>query len=1051
MNNNLEQLGISLVMQGNAEFAKGARDYGKQVSEMNKNTADYGKTADKSKSSSDKAAAGFKAAGKGAEEGAKGIGILGAAIEFALSPITLIITAVTAAGAAIGKLGLRGAEVRGVETAFANLISPILKSGETIQSFVDNLRQAAGDTISQVDLLRSTNLALAGTSGALRETFARALPQFLEIARVQAAATGESVQFLFDSLVRGVKRGSPLIIDNTGLVLDLTAANQALADQLGITVDQMTEEQKTIALINATVAAGGEAIEAAGGIQVTAATRLATIQSLITNTIDNIAKGVEPLVNSFLGFITPVFSAIEQASRNFGTYVQIATGVIDHFTGSVQNAFGYALKIIDSGSKGIETSFVGRIAAGASQLFGIVSDSVSSTIEFLAGAIPNFARGGAMLIAALGNSYLAAANQFIFPVVVQIATFIADFLTGFSPAKRGPLSRIDEGAAGLAQSWAGSFAGVFVPSAQETAAEVDAALGDIGKFGINRVEKRLSALDMAIRPFQERLALAKAQFEALQEPAKAALDIIDKQLEKAVQGLATGDERSAELVRNLNLQRAAWEQRLSMQDEQLDKAKLNLAIMQAQQAQERTLLNIQKERLGKTEAITKTTKDAVKAEKVAADKAPTGGKAEKPETPAAAGGMDINQKAVDDFLGKDDKGAAVNQALLGLDSTLAGIGDFAGQLGTDFMAGLNAGGELDTALGFGDQLSTQFDRIANSNPVQGITGAFGTLTTEMTRVGSEAVEAFLGFFTDPAQEGSIPYFINDINTRGATAVFGDLTAGIQTWIQDSIITPIQEGALVGFFDPTNPEGFYAPFINIGSNIVTTIGDLRPYIESAFNVIGQWVRGETEGGGLPTLIQDIVNSFSGLPSALFNVLQFIGLVFFDIFVAPMVAVIDQFIAVTNDFLNGILESEFMNFLRTNAVTSSLFQDFPSTVQIQPLSTVVNRSIFLPVMPPEIGHAETGGLFTGGLLDVHKDERIFSAEPMGVMNAQFVRAMDTLSELLVGSQGFGMGLSAPATNVDNRNIDNSVTVNSPAGLKQSAADVANRIAVARIFGV
>lgn len=1059
----LEQIGIEFVMKNLDKFASGAAQYGKQVADMNKASVDFAKQADKSAEAGKKMGEGTKAAGAGAAAGAKGVGIFGAAINFALGPIGLAIGAISAITAAVGALGMRGAEIRGIETAFANIIAPILKADESVQDFVTNLRNAAGDTISQLDLLRSTNLALAGTSGELKETFARSLPALLETARVQAAATGESVSFLFDSLVRGIKRGSPLIIDNTGLVLDLSKANETLATQLGISVEQMTEEQKTIALINATVAAGADAVDQAGGIVVTAATRMATIQSLITNTIDNIARGVEPIVNAVLGAVTPVFAFIENASRSFGGFIQAVAKRITDFVGTFQTAFTLAQQIIQSGGEVVSNSFVGRIAGGAAMLFQIVSDNVTKIVEFLVGSIPAFFKAGASMFAALGNAYLAAANRFIFPVVVQIATFIADFLTGFSPAKRGPLSEIDKGAAGLATAWAGGFAGVFVPAAEDVAKEVDASLGKIGKFGIEKVTARLGQLDLAIRPFQERLAIVEAQFKAIQEPAQAAIDVIDKQLEKATQALASGDEGAAELVRKLNTERALFEQRLELNEDQVASAKLNLALVQAQQAEERALLTIQEKRLGVVDEVDKKTKKKKKDTKAAVDKAPTGGGAA-PVTAPAGGGVTADVSGVvDEFLGNQ----AGEDALAGLDSILAGAIEFGGELSATLLEGLNAGGELDTALGFGDELQTQFGRIAESDPVQGIIGVFDGLTENLKTVGMDAVNGFLGFFTDASIEGSIPFFINDITTRGAAAVFGDITTAFTTWIQTSIVDPVKNGALLGLFDPTNPESVFAPFMTLGPRIVEVIGDLSPYFSQAFLTIGKWVFGETEDGGLPAIIDGIIRSIGGLPLQIFEVLKFIGLVFFDVFIAPFVSVVDSFIETVNDFLNQILDSEFINFLRSNPVTSSLFGDFPSSARILPLSSVINRSLFLPVAPPEVGgggrgsgggesvaHGARGGLFSEGLLNVGEKgpEKVFSAEPMGVFSNNFIRAMESISDMVMGGGiSSEMGIPAPQSVTNNSSTDNSVTVNAPAGLKQSAADIANRIAVARVFGI
>ena len=83
----------------------------------------------------------------------------------------------------------------------------------------------------------------------------KGLAGLMDIARAQARATGQDVNYLFDSLVMGVKRGTPLLIDNTGLVLKVSDANERFARSLGKTVGALTAE-KQIALLNATLEAG---------------------------------------------------------------------------------------------------------------------------------------------------------------------------------------------------------------------------------------------------------------------------------------------------------------------------------------------------------------------------------------------------------------------------------------------------------------------------------------------------------------------------------------------------------------------------------------------------------------------------------------------------------------------------------------------------------------------------------------------------------------------------------------------------------------------------
>src|SRR5690606_38205575 len=132
---------------------------------------------------------------------------------------------------------------------------------------------------------RQANIALAGAIGEFGIQFGQKLPKLLEIARAQARATRQSVDFLYQSIITGIKRGSPLLIDNIGLVLKVGEANQAYAESVGKTVEQLTAEEKQIALLNATVEAGQEILNIYGQQQETAAEKMARAQATITNTL----------------------------------------------------------------------------------------------------------------------------------------------------------------------------------------------------------------------------------------------------------------------------------------------------------------------------------------------------------------------------------------------------------------------------------------------------------------------------------------------------------------------------------------------------------------------------------------------------------------------------------------------------------------------------------------------------------------------------------------------------------------------------------------------
>lgn len=78
-------------------------------------------------------------------------------------------------------------------------------------SILQNLRQATRGTVTDFELmqrtLQATNLGLS----------VEQLPELFEFAARRAQQTGESVDYLVDSIVRGIGRKSPLILDNLGI------------------------------------------------------------------------------------------------------------------------------------------------------------------------------------------------------------------------------------------------------------------------------------------------------------------------------------------------------------------------------------------------------------------------------------------------------------------------------------------------------------------------------------------------------------------------------------------------------------------------------------------------------------------------------------------------------------------------------------------------------------------------------------------------------------------------------------------------------------------
>ncbi|MCR4330053.1 MAG: hypothetical protein NUV65_05935 [Candidatus Roizmanbacteria bacterium] len=93
-------------------------------------------------------------------------------------------------------------KTEGVRAAFLRINDPTL---------LDNLRKATKGTVTDLTLM--TNVIKARNFQISLEN----LPTFFRFAQQRARETGESVKFLVDSIILGIGRKSPLILDNLGI------------------------------------------------------------------------------------------------------------------------------------------------------------------------------------------------------------------------------------------------------------------------------------------------------------------------------------------------------------------------------------------------------------------------------------------------------------------------------------------------------------------------------------------------------------------------------------------------------------------------------------------------------------------------------------------------------------------------------------------------------------------------------------------------------------------------------------------------------------------
>lgn len=203
-------------------------------------------------------------------------------------------------------------------TQTAESFDLLLEKVGAAPDLLDQLDKASLGTISKFDLMTSTATLLAGAQGDLATALANSTPKLLEIAKAANKlnpALGDT-NFQYQSLALGIKRASPMILDNLGLTLKIGDANEKYAKQLGKTVEQLTAEEQKMALLNATLDAGNVLIEQVGGNVEAAGDKFAQMEANISNLTDNVKVLTYEALGPLVGTLAEVSNAAVENSES---------------------------------------------------------------------------------------------------------------------------------------------------------------------------------------------------------------------------------------------------------------------------------------------------------------------------------------------------------------------------------------------------------------------------------------------------------------------------------------------------------------------------------------------------------------------------------------------------------------------------------------------------------------------------------------------------------------------------------------------------------------
>lgn len=176
------------------------------------------------------------------------------------------------------------------------------------KQLIADMREASKGMVDEVTMYERTNTALMLINKkAFQEAggHSKVMTQLLQVAMASARATGESVDYAFQSAVTGIARLSPQWLDNLGIGLRLGDVYEKAAKSLHKTADSMTAAEKQTALLNAVLEQGMENVAkfgiSSGGLK----TQFEVLGARTKDLAFHLGK-------AFIGSFTPVVQSMQE-------------------------------------------------------------------------------------------------------------------------------------------------------------------------------------------------------------------------------------------------------------------------------------------------------------------------------------------------------------------------------------------------------------------------------------------------------------------------------------------------------------------------------------------------------------------------------------------------------------------------------------------------------------------------------------------------------------------------------------------------------------------
>lgn len=180
------------------------------------------------------------------------------------------------------------------------------------KSILDWLKTSSKGTVAEYDLILAANKAMS--LGVAKNTWD--FTTLMDIARTKAKNMGITTTQAYNDIVTGLGRGSAMILDNLGIVVDSTEANEEYAKSIGKTAAQLTDAEKKQALINKVVSDGRKEMQAMWDVPLSNKEKMEKFAVAIDNLKGAIGNALIPVVQNLIAAITPLAEKVANFAQD---------------------------------------------------------------------------------------------------------------------------------------------------------------------------------------------------------------------------------------------------------------------------------------------------------------------------------------------------------------------------------------------------------------------------------------------------------------------------------------------------------------------------------------------------------------------------------------------------------------------------------------------------------------------------------------------------------------------------------------------------------------